>query len=46
MPSARESVKPAKFYDFLGVLGELSGSKLLSDINLRKPYSVPMAFAK
>jgi hypothetical protein len=35
--STARSAKPAKFYDFLGVLREFSGSKLLSDINLRKP---------
>jgi hypothetical protein len=35
--STARSAKPAKFYDFPGVLRELNGSKLLSDINLRKP---------
>ncbi len=33
-----QSAKRAKFFNFLGELRGLGGSKLLSDINLRKPW--------
>ncbi len=34
---SKSRVVPGKFHIFLGVLREFGGSKLLSDINLRKP---------
>jgi hypothetical protein len=34
----RQERQAAKFYDFLGDLRGLGGSRLLSDINSRKPY--------